>query len=146
MNYYIYGTDQILVRLDQGDLLVESLKQTAESLALPSAVIVSGVGMLSSIELGFFDQAEDDYLRTQFNGIFDLNSIAGNIVRGDESLIPHVHAIFNSPSHSVLGGHVMEATCHITMEIFLSIGSPLLTRVKIPGCSATQIVGELNDR
>ena len=131
---------EIFVRLDPGEKLVESLARFAAKQAIATAAIVSGVGMLSRAELGFFDVEMDDYRRTVYEGIFDLSVILGNIVwRGGEP-VPHVHAVFNDPSHATYSGHVMEATCHITMEIFLSLPPFALERVKLPDCPATRII------
>ena len=41
-----------------------------------------------------------------------------------------------------ISGHVIEASAHITMEIFLSTTTLALKRVKVPGCPATRIVGD----
>jgi predicted DNA-binding protein with PD1-like motif len=139
MEWTTLGSD-IFVRLNPGDRLVESLTAVADQAAFRAAAIVSGVGMLDGIELGFFDTALDDYKRTVYEGIFDLSMVLGNIVQRDGVYVPHVHAVFNDPLHATLSGHVIEATCHITMEIFLSTNAMALHRVTVPGCPATRIV------
>ena len=131
---------EIFVRLDPGDRLVASLAAIATEHAVPAAAIVSGVGMLSRIELGFFDTDLNDYKTAAFEGIYDLSVVIGNIVSREGHYVPHVHAVFNDPSHATFSGHVMEATCHITMEIFLSTLDFRLKRVTVPGCPATRIV------
>ncbi len=139
MDWVSHGSESFL-RLDPGERLVESLAAFAARQSIGAAAIISGVGMLSRIELGFFDVERDDYLRTIRDGIFDLSMILGNIVRRDGEPVPHVHAVFNDPSHATYSGHIIEATCHITMEIFLSTCPFTLERVKVPNCPATRIV------
>lgn len=139
MDWHASDSD-IFLRVDPGEGLVASLKELADAARLDAAAIVSGVGMLSSVELGFFDTGRDDYQATSFDGIYDLNSVLGNIVRRDGAPVPHVHVIFNDTGHATYGGHLLEATCHITMEIFLSASPLALSRVKHPGKPATQIV------
>lgn len=141
MEWIPHGSE-IFVRLDPGERLVESLITVANQNAFPAAAIVSGVGMLSHIELGFFDVDLDDYRRTVVEGIFDLSVVLGNIVRREHAYVPHVHAVFNDTLHKTYSGHVIEATCHITMELFLATITSHLRRIKIPGCPATRIVGE----
>lgn len=131
----------IFIRLDPGERLVESLAAIATEKAFSTAAIVSGVGMLNGVELGFFDVSLDDYNRTVFEGIFDLSVVLGNIVRRDGVYVPHVHAVFNDTSHATFSGHVIEATCHITIELFLSTTTIALKRMKVLGCPATRIVG-----
>jgi len=131
---------EIFVRLDPGEGIVESLKNVAGHAGFSAAAITSGVGMLNGAELGFFDVAIDDYRHTTIEGIYDLSSVLGNITRRDGIYVPHVHVVFNDPAHVTYSGHVIEAKCHITVEIFLSLTVSALQRVKIPGCPATRII------
>lgn len=139
MEWKAEGSD-VFVRLDPGERLVESLRTVAAEAAFSAAAITSGVGMLDGVELGFFDVSTDQYKRTVIEGIYDLSSVLGNITRRDGSYVPHVHVVFNDTRHVTYSGHLMEAKCHITAEIFLSLAVTALQRVKIPGCPATRIV------
>jgi uncharacterized protein len=134
--------NEIFLRVDPEEGLIDSLTTLSDALNIRSAAITSGVGMLMSVQLGFFDTAQDDYKITRLDGIFDVNSILGNITRRDNLPVPHVHVVFNDQSHSTYSGHVIEAQCHITMEIFLSINSLPIQRVKQSGRPATRIVWE----
>ncbi|GAC1650926.1 MAG: hypothetical protein NVS4B8_25500 [Herpetosiphon sp.] len=140
MEWNIKGSD-VFVRLDPGNQLVASLRHVADELSLDVAAITSGVGMLDGVELGFFNMEKGDYDGTTFDGIFDLNSVMGNIVRRDGVAIPHVHLVFNNAAHQTWSGHLLEAVCHITMEIFLSTSTLELKRVKLEPFPATRIVG-----
>ena len=73
---------EIFVRLDPGERLVESLTAVATNSAFSAAAIVSGVGMLSGVELGFFDVALNDYKCTVFDGVYDLSVVMGNMYAG----------------------------------------------------------------
>jgi predicted DNA-binding protein with PD1-like motif len=142
MEWKSAGSD-IFLRIDPGERLVGSLCKIAQHTRFRAAAITSGVGMIDGIEMGFFDPRLDDYGRTQLSGIYDLSSIQGNIVLRDGSYVPHVHAVFNDDAFTTFSGHLIEATCHITMEVFLSTTELALTRVKLVGCPATRIVGEI---
>ncbi len=131
----------VFVRIDPGEHLVESLRTVASECGFQGAAITSGVGMLDGVELGFFDVELDDYKRTTLSGIHDLSSVVGNIIRCEADYVPHVHVVFNDPSYATFSGHLIEATCHITIELFLSTALPNLQRVKLAGCPATRIVG-----
>jgi Predicted DNA-binding protein with PD1-like DNA-binding motif len=88
-------------------------------MSISSAAITSGVGMLERVELGFFDAEKDDYDVATRVGVHDLDLITGNIVRREGVPVAHVHAIFNTKDFKTYGGHVLEAYCHVTMEVFL---------------------------
>jgi predicted DNA-binding protein with PD1-like motif len=138
---YEATNDYVFVRIDPGEMLVESLKMIAVDLSIEVAAITSGVGMLKEVRLGFFDVAKDDYDEKFLGNIFDLSSIQGNITRLDGVPVPHVHAIFNDPSHNTYSGHVIEATCHITMELFLRrLDIFTLSRVRVHNMPGTRII------
>jgi uncharacterized protein len=139
MEWIANGTE-IFVRLDPGEGIVESLRNVAQQVDFSAAAITSGVGMLNGVELGFFDVGIDDYINTVVEGVYDLSSVLGNITRRDAVHVPHVHVVFNDTKHTTYSGHVIEAKCHITVEIFLSLTVSALQRVKIPGCPATRII------
>jgi predicted DNA-binding protein with PD1-like motif len=130
----------LFVRVDPGEQLVASLLKASTDLGVRAAAIVSGVGMLSSVKLGFFEEELDDYVARGLPGIFDVSVITGNVVARDDKLVAHIHAVMNDPSHVTYSGHVIEAICHITMELFLSTSRLELERVKLPNCAATRIV------
>ena len=64
----------------------------------------------------------------------------GSIVRQDAGHVPHVHVVFNDSTYQTYSGHVIEAVCHITIELFLSTSALALKRIKVPNCPATRIV------
>ena len=139
MEWKLQGSE-MFVRLDPGDRMVESIDQVAKEAAFSAGAIISGVGMLSRVTLGFFDVDSDDYVRTEHLGIYDLSSVLGNIVQRDGAYSSHIHVVFNDPQHRTFSGHLIEAICHITVELFISTSKMVLNRVKVPNCPATRIV------
>ena len=138
---HVESAGVIFVRLDPGDPLVGSLRNLADEAALLCGSIASGVGMLTDPLLGFFSVERDDYERTQLAGTFDLSSIQGNVTRRDGVPVPHVHVVFNDPSLKTYSGHLIEARCHITMELLIVRTDALaLARVKRIGEPATRII------
>jgi len=128
------------VRLEPGERLVASLKEFAATQGIQFASIVSGVGMASHLEMGFFDVAKNDYDRTAFDEILDLSAISGNLSIRDGAPSPHVHVVVNRPNYETLSGHLIEAVCHITMEVFLQeLPGDDIIRTSEPGRPATFI-------
>jgi uncharacterized protein len=138
MDWRASGSD-IFLRIDSEEFLIDSLVKLATARDIKEAAVTSGVGMLRSVELGFFDVRKDDYEKTRFEGIYDVNSIIGNITRLEGAPAPHMHIVFNDMSHATYSGHVIEAQSHITMELFLSIKDLGLERIKSVGRPATRI-------
>ena len=130
----------LFVRLEPGEPIIESLKDVARRKHVRVGAITSGVGMLSSVKFGFFCARKDDYDVHQLDEILDLSSILGNITWSGAEPIPHVHMTMNNSRNETFSGHIIEAWCHITMEIFIFKFNDLnLHRVKVPGMPATRI-------
>ncbi len=139
MKWKANGTD-LFVRLDPGDTLVSSLKEACAAAKIGEASIVSGVGMLSHARLGFFRVENDDYDVRDFDGLHDLSLVCGNISLKGGEVWPHVHAVFNTDDFETISGHVIEATTHITMEVYLSTSDLAIHREKVAGCPATRLL------
>ena len=131
----------MFIRVDPGESMMETLRTVAQDEQIPAAAIVSGVGMLTEVKFGFFDVQIDDYRPISKQGIYDISSIQGNIIREPNgNHVPHVHLVVNDASMKTLGGHLMDARCHVTMEIFLTVLELPLVRRKVKGCPATRIL------
>lgn len=126
--------NRIFCRIDPGEELVESIRSIAATLGMQSVAIVSGVGMLTNVVLGFFDAKENRYSHTNHEGVFDLSSVQGSVTSMDDSYYPHVHVVVNDPKSLTLSGHLIRAECHITVELWLLDFSSLpLMRVAVEG-------------
>lgn len=130
----------IFFRIDPDEELIASLLFLASELELRNAAIVSGVGMLNAVTLGFFSAEQNRYSETPFEGTFDLSSVQGSITTMDGRPHPHVHIVFNSAENKTFSGHVLRATCHLTIELWLIdwSGSPL-SRKTTPGRPSSSI-------
>lgn len=137
---YIESKEGTFVRLDPGELLIKTLTDLAAQKQIRTAFLCTGVGMLTDPSLGFFDVEKDNYDIKVLPGLFDLNAVQGNITWTKEGPVPHVHLMFNDRSFRTFGGHLMEAKCHITMELLLVRSDGLdLRREKLVGVPATRI-------
>jgi len=109
-----------LLRLDSGDEFIECLKLFANSNKVKFAAIMSGVGMIERARMGFFCIPKNDYdIFNLDNGPYDLSSMSGNISQLDDQPWPHVHIVTNKIGGQTYSGHVLNAICYITVEIFI---------------------------
>jgi predicted DNA-binding protein with PD1-like motif len=132
--------DHVFLRVDAGELIVESLVRAVDRLRVPAAAITSGVGMVDMVTLGFFRTDRDEYDRVELCGVRDVSVLTGNVIRQAGRAVPHVHAVLNDHAHATFSGHLIEGRCHLTAEIFLVDTGLPVQRVKIPGRPATRIV------
>jgi uncharacterized protein len=106
-------TDQVVVRLRDGEELLSSLA----AVGVESAFILSGVGMLRDVELGYWNGTT--YESEGISGPVELLSLGGNFARKDGELIVHAHAAVARRGGNAMGGHVIRATIQNTAEIFI---------------------------
>ena len=134
MEYRKIG-DNYYIRMDRGDEIISNLLLICEKESLPSAVF-SGIGGCQSAELQVFIPETGSFETEQLEGMLELVSINGNVVRDDDGkLFHHTHALFSfkggnrdvdnivggyqDGQHGVAGGHLKSTTVLYTAEIEL---------------------------
>ena len=132
MEYRKIG-DNYYIRMDRGDEIISNLLEICEKESLPSAVF-SGIGGCQSSELQVFIPETGSFETEQLEGMLELVSLNGNVVRDDDGkLFHHTHALFSFkkdgqhglratllPSGGrMAGGHLKATTVLYTAEIEL---------------------------
>lgn len=117
MEYKVFE-DKILVRLDKGDEITNSLLEVAkkEHLTLAS---VSGIGATDDFEVGVFDLARSDYEHFRFTGNHEIVALVGNLTTKDGAPYLHLHITCAGEGGKIVGGHLFSANVSLTAEIFL---------------------------
>jgi uncharacterized protein len=108
--------DRLMIIVDKGEKLVESITQQAAAHELKGGLI-TGLGALTEVELGFYHLHKKDYDRKTFPKEYELISLMGNIAKKDGKPFVHVHAALGDEDFSVFGGHLFEARVAVTTEV-----------------------------
>ena len=82
MEYRKIG-DNYYIRMDRGDEIISNLLSICEKESIPSAVF-SGIGGCQSAELQVFIPATGSFETEQLEGMLELVSLNGNVVRDDD--------------------------------------------------------------
>ena len=94
MEYRKIG-DNYYIRMDRGDEIICNLLEICEKESIPSAVF-SGIGGCQSAELQVFIPETGSFETEQLEGMLELVSLNGNVVRDDDGkLFHHTHALFS---------------------------------------------------
>ena len=94
MDYRKIG-DNYYIRMDRGDEIITNLLKICEQESIPSAVF-SGIGGCQSAELQVFIPEKGCFETEHLEGMLELVSINGNVVRdGEGQLFHHTHALFS---------------------------------------------------
>ena len=105
------------LRFSQGEDFYPTLKYALNDLDFASGIVVTGIGMLSDFELGYFDG--EVYHNDFFSKPHELTSMQGTIAikEGHGELLPHIHATLAGADHKVIGGHLHRAKVGVLCEL-----------------------------
>ena len=103
---------------EKGDDVVEKLKTFANEHKL-TASRFTAVGAFSEAMLGYYDYAIKDYKKIPVNEQVEVLSFQGDVaLYGDESQV-HIHVVLGRETGEAIGGHLMKAVVHPTLELIL---------------------------
>jgi uncharacterized protein len=112
--------NKLIIRLNAGEDVHSSLLELCRQHGVQGGFVVSGIGMLSDPELGFFVK-DGQYERQRFPGRHELLNLSGNISLRDGDVMAHLHALLANEDYSVFGGHLFAAATGLTLEVLIDI-------------------------
>ena len=110
--------NMIFMRLFPDEDIQEKLKEACRLYDIKTAVVLSGLGQLKKIQLGYF-KGKNNYTPKNFDMPHELLSLTGNICKQDGDYILHLHAVLGDEKKNTVGGHLIEGKVEITNEIVL---------------------------
>ena len=108
----------IFIRLFKNENVNYKIKEACKLHNIKTAVVLSGIGQLKNVKLGYFKKKED-YTPDLFKSPYELLSLTGNICRDKDGYLLHLHAILGDEKKNTVGGHFIEGQVSITCEIVL---------------------------
>ncbi|MGA7860228.1 MAG: DUF296 domain-containing protein [Thermoplasmata archaeon] len=105
-----------MLRLDQGQDLFATLSDFARQHQIRAAAVVSGIGMLRDITIGYWNGSE--YVRKDLPDPHELVGLHGSIAEADGPSI-HLHAALAAANHLLVGGHLMRGTVWVLNETLI---------------------------
>lgn len=107
----------IVVKLDKGERIFNSLTEVIEKHDIRSGLVLSGIGMLSNVKLGYY--SGEEHSSKTFEKPRELVAMHGSITTGEETVI-HLHCALAGENYEVIGGHLMEAEVAVIAEIVIA--------------------------
>lgn len=105
----------VVVRLDRGDLALESLTEACEAHDVDTGVVVSGIGTFSNLNIHYVnrtdlpDDQEDRNVDVELEGAWEVTNVGGVVADGE----PHLHVTAFDGERTV-GGH-LETGCEVNV-------------------------------
>lgn len=129
---YTHDGFNYLVRLEKGELMMQSLQQLVRDEYIAGAWI-SGLGAALWCELGFYHLDAHEYSFKRIDpaaGALEITSLQGNVSWMNDEPKLHIHGSFSDEKMQGYGGHVKELAVGGTCEVFLHMlqGDQKLTR------------------
>ena len=112
--------DKIVLRLKKGDKVVESIEKLAKEEDIKAAHL-EGVGAVNELKIGVLHPNKDDYDWDIYKEDLEITSLLGNITTFKEEPVVHTHITCARAGSELIGGHLGEATCSFTAEIFVNL-------------------------
>lgn len=105
--------------LERGEKLISTLTPALAELEIQGGIL-SGLGALKDVELGFYELDHKEYIRKTLSEDHELISLSGNVALKDGKPFIHVHAALGDAQFRVFGGHLFEAVVAVTVEVSLT--------------------------
>jgi len=102
------ATEVVIIALEPGELLLESIREAVRRCCIRSGAVVSGIGTLKTCRMHYIDHVGFPPTDTIFSleKPLELLSINGLIANGE----PHLHIVVSCGSNEVYAGHLEEAS------------------------------------
>lgn len=109
---YTEASDRIVVRLDPGDRVLESLETVREECGVDGGFFM-GIGAIDEATLGHYDVGTQEYKEETFEEDFEVTSFLGNV--GPDKI--HAHIQLGKRDFSTIGGHFAGGRVSGTFEV-----------------------------
>jgi predicted DNA-binding protein with PD1-like motif len=119
MNYKRFH-NKVIVRIDKGEELVDSLKTVCKKLEIKLGSII-GIGATDKITVQLMNTKTKKYQEKEFIGDHEISSLVGNITTMNGEVYLHLHVTICNVEHKALGGHLSSAVVSATFEGIIDI-------------------------
>lgn len=127
MKFRKVSDNEFLVQLFPGEDIHETLNNFAGSHNL-KAGILNGIGAIKDVKIGYYDLKNKTYIYKEFDNIFEVVSLSGNLSLVDGTPFFHIHVALASSDMSVIGGHLMNGKVAVVLEVYLKSFTEELSR------------------
>lgn len=125
--HYKQVNNKVIVRVDKGEELVESLKTLCKTLDIKLGSII-GIGATDKVTVGLMNTKTQKYQSKEFTGDHEIAPLVGNITRMNGEVYLHLHVTICNVEHKALGGHLSSAVISATFEGIIDIIDGQVTR------------------
>ncbi len=108
-----------IIRIDKGEEVVKILTEFCASRDIKNASF-NGIGAVEWIKCGYYELSEKKYYFKEYNGLYEVVSLTGNVMLKDDSPFIHVHGVFTDTENKASGGHIVDMRVGVVLEVILT--------------------------
>ena len=112
---------------DPGDEVMSLLEKFANEHSLRASRFTA-IGAFSKVELGFFDFSIKDYKKINIGEQVEVLSLVGDVALYGKRSKLHAHVVLGKSDGMAMGGHLLSAIAHPTLEVMLEEAPGYLKR------------------
>jgi len=112
--------DTLIVRIDRGEEIIESVRRVAEKERIRLAS-VEALGATDDFTVGVYDLSAKRYDSKTFTGPHEIVSLTGTITEKDGAFYQHLHLSAGNSDCAVVGGHLNRAVVSATCEMVIRV-------------------------
>ncbi|MBQ1821618.1 MAG: DNA-binding protein [Clostridia bacterium] len=112
--------DTIVLRIDRGEEIIETVKKVAKQEHVRLAGI-EALGATDDFTVGVYDVAAKHYDQKRFTGPHEIVSLTGTITEKDGAFYQHLHMSAGNADCAVVGGHLNRAVVSATCEMVIRV-------------------------
>ena len=117
------------LKIDSGEEIIETLASFAAAEGVRAGVL-SGLGAVKDVELGFFARDTRTYVRRTFTGEYEIGALTGNFSELEGRPFPHCHILIAGPDFVAHTGHLFRGVVTVTCEVQVVSDPGVLRRVR----------------
>ncbi|ADI31554.1 PPC domain-containing DNA-binding protein [Staphylothermus hellenicus] len=120
-------------RIPSGEEIVSYINEYAEKHGIEAGML-SIIGSLENVEIGYYDRGLNKYVAKTFPGTYELVSGNGNISLKEGKPMAHIHVVIGDRNYNAHAGHLVKATVYVAEVVILEFeGDKKLVREHMGG-------------
>ncbi len=112
--------NKVLIRIDLGEEIVETLKQLCTELGIKLGTI-QGIGATNKATIGLINTKTKKYSSIELTGDHEITCLCGNITTMQKKPYLHLHITLCNEKNQAVGGHLTSAIVSATFEGVIEI-------------------------
>lgn len=120
MYYSKVADETYLLRLTKGEETVQTLKNFCRKESIHNGSL-QGIGSIERAILAHYTVDNKKYHEENFEGIYEVTSLLGNIALFDDEPLIHAHITLTNGTMNAFGGHLVKAIVSATLEVIIKV-------------------------